>query len=89
MTLPPIARSLAGVGLVGFTLLLLHLAAPVLVPALFAFFLAALAMPAFQWLRRRGVKRGLALLLLIVVLLGGGIALILLTLTSISHCRAG
>ena len=59
----------------GFVLVLMHLAAPVLVPVLFAFFLAALAMPPFRALQRRGVKRGLALLLLIVALFGGGIAL--------------
>jgi predicted PurR-regulated permease PerM len=87
--LPPLARSLAGLGLVGIVLVLLHLAAPVLVPVLFAFFLAALAMPSFQWLQRRGVRRGLALLLLIVVLLGGGIALIALALVSIRSLQAG
>jgi AI-2 transport protein TqsA len=88
-SLPPIARSLAGLGLVGIVLLLMHLAAPVLVPVLFAFFLVALAMPSFQWLRRRGVRRGLALLLLIVALVGGGIALVALALTSIKHLQAG
>jgi len=86
---PPIARSLAGLGLVGLVLLLLHLGAPVLVPVLFAFFLAALAMPAYQWLQRRKVKRGLALLLLILALLGGGMALILLALTSVRHLQMG
>ena len=87
--LPPIVKSLAGLALVGLVLLLMHLAAPVLVPVLFAFFLAALAMPAFQWLQRRGVKRGLALLLLIVALLAGGIALILLALSSVKHLQTG
>ena len=87
--IPPIARVLFALALVGGIMLLLHLAAPVLVPVLFAFFLAALAMPAFQWLQRRGVKRGLALFLLIIVLLGGGIALILLALAAISHLQAG
>ena len=86
---PPIARALAGLGLVGFVLLLMHLAAPVLVPVLFAFFLAALALPVFQWLQRRGVKRGLALVLLIVAMLGGGIALIVLATVSIRHLQAG
>ncbi|MGE5602957.1 MAG: AI-2E family transporter [Nitrososphaerales archaeon] len=86
---PPIARSLAGLALVGFVLLLMHLAAPVLVPVLLAFFLAALALPGFRWLQRRGVKRGLALLLLVVALLAGGMALILLGLSSIRHLQTG
>jgi predicted PurR-regulated permease PerM len=86
---PPIVRLLVILGLVGGVLLLLHLATPVLVPVLFAFFLAALALPAYQWLQRRGVKRGLALLLLIVVLAVGGIALILLVLAAVSHLQAG
>ncbi len=86
---PRVERALAGLALVGLVLLLMHLAAPVLVPVMFAFFLAALALPAFGWLQRRGVKRGLALLLLIAVLIGGGIAVILLILTSIRHLQAG
>jgi AI-2 transport protein TqsA len=87
--IPPIARLLLAVGLAGGVLLLLHLAAPVLVPVLFAFFLAALAMPLYQWLQRRGVKRGLALALLFLVLLGGGLALILLALVALSRLQAG
>ena len=87
--IPPIARVLLALGLVGGILLLLHLAAPVLVPVLFAFFLAALAMPTFQWLQGRGVRRGLALFLLVGALLGGGIAVILLALAAISHLQAG
>ena len=87
--LPPIVKSLAGLALVGVVLVLMHLAAPVIVPVLFAFFLAALAMPPFRTLQRRGVKRGLALLLLIVALFGGGIALVVLILTSITHLQTG
>ncbi len=36
----PLARFLAGLGLIGLVLMFLHLAAPVLTPVLFAFFLA-------------------------------------------------
>lgn len=86
---PRVAWALAGLALVGLVLLLMHLAAPVLVPVLFAFYLAALALPAFGWLQRRGVKRGVALLVLIAILVGGGIALILLVLTSVRHLQAG
>ena len=86
---PPIIRLLVILGLVGGVLLLLHLATPVLVPVLFAFFLAALALPFYQWMQKRGVKRGLALLLLIVVLLAGGVALIVLVLAAVGHLQEG
>ncbi len=85
----PLARFLAGLGLIGLVLMFLHLAAPVLTPVLFAFFLAALAMPLFKWLQRRGVKRGLALLILVVVLLFGGVALILLALFAVNRLQTG
>lgn len=88
-SLPPIVRSLLGVALVGFVLMLLHLAAPVLVPVLFAFFLAALALPPFRWLLGRGVSRGPALFLLLAVLLGGGVGLILLALVSVGRLQEG
>jgi len=87
--MPPLARSLAVLALVGVVLLLMHLAAPVLVPVLFAFYLAAIAMPPFQRLLRRGVRRGPALLLLIVALAAGGIGLVLLALASINRLQAG
>ena len=88
-TISPLARSLAGVALVGFVLLLLYLAAAVVTPILFAFFLAALAMPFYRGLQRRGLKRGLALLVLIAVMLVGGILLVVLVLTSINHLQTG
>lgn len=88
-SISPLTRSLAGLGLIGLVLLLLYLAAPVLTPVLFAFFLAALAMPSYQWLQRRGVKRGLALFILVAILLIGGVALIVLALTAVSRLQAG
>jgi predicted PurR-regulated permease PerM len=89
MTISPITRALAGVTLVGFYLILVHLAAPVLVPILFAFFLIALALPVFQWLQRRGLKRGLALFLLVALLLAGGLGLLLLALISVQSLQSG
>jgi predicted PurR-regulated permease PerM len=80
---------MAGIALVGFYLILMHLAAPVLVPVLFAFFLIALALPVFQWLQKRGLKRGLALFLLILLLLAGGLFLLFLGLTNITSLQSG
>jgi AI-2 transport protein TqsA len=89
LTISPIMRSLAGFALVGFVLLLLRLSSAVLVPFLFAFFLAALALPGFRWLQRKGVKRGLGLFLLIIFLLALGVGLILLILVSVARLQSG
>lgn len=77
------------IALVGFVLLLMHLAAPVLVPALFAFFLAALAYPPFRLLQRRGARQGPALFLLVGLLLVLGVALVLLSLYAIGRLQSG
>lgn len=87
--LPPITRSLLGVALIGFVLMLLHLATPILTPILFAFFLVAMAISPFRWLLARGVRRGPALLLMIAILLVGGVGLVLLTLVSVRNLQAG
>ncbi len=89
LTISPITRALAGIALVGFYLILVHLAAPVLVPILFAFFLVALALPVFQWLQRRGLKRGLALFLLVTLLLVSGLGLLFLALISVASLQSG
>lgn len=74
---------------VGFVLLLMRLAAPVLAPVMFSFYLAALALPFFQWLLRRGVARGIALIVLLVTLVVGGGALFVLVLAGVGHLQAG
>lgn len=89
LTISPISRALASFVLVGFVLVLLRLSSAILVPLLFAFFLAALALPAFRWLQRKGVKRGLGLFLLIIFLLAAGIGLILLVLVSVERLQSG
>ena len=89
LTLSPITRALASFALVGFVLALLRLFSVVLAPVFFAFFLAALALPVFHWLQRKGIKRGLALLLLVVFLLIAGIGLILLVLVSVERLQSG
>lgn len=89
LTVSPIARTLAGLALVGFVLALMRFFNVVLVPFLFAFFLAALALPAFRWIQRKGVKRSLSLFLLIIFLLGAGIGLILLILVSVDSLQSG
>jgi AI-2 transport protein TqsA len=89
LTISPIIQALAAFALVGFVLMLLHLSSSVLVPILFAFFLIALAMPVFQWLQKRGLKRGLALFLLIILILAGSLGLLFLGLASVSSLQSG
>jgi predicted PurR-regulated permease PerM len=89
LTFSPLTRALAGIALIGFYLALMHLAAPVLVPLLFASFLIALTLPVFRWLQKRGLKRGLAFFLLIVLLLAGGLFLLFLGLASIESLQSG
>lgn len=87
--LPPVTRSLIGVALIGFVLMLLHLATPILAPILFAFFLVAMAISPYRWMLARGVRRGPALLLMIAILVLGGVGLVLLTLVSVRNLQAG
>lgn len=86
---PPITLTLAGVALVGVVLALISWAAPVLTPVMLGWYLAALALPGYFWLQKRGVKEGLALLILILIILVGGVAIGLLFLTSINRLQEG
>lgn len=87
--IPPISRALLSISLIGFVLMLLHLATPMLSPILFAFFLVAIAISPFRWMIARGMRRGPALLIMLVVLVAGGIGLALLALTAVSSLQAG
>jgi predicted PurR-regulated permease PerM len=73
---PAVASALLGVALVGFVLVLMRLAAPVLNPILLALFLTALAAPGFRWLQRKGLRRGPVLVGIVLVGALGGLALV-------------
>jgi AI-2 transport protein TqsA len=85
----PLSGALVAVALTGFVLLLMHLAAEVLTPLMFAFFLTALALPVYRGLQQRGIGRGLALLLLLVGLVGGLLLLIALVLIAVGRLQEG
>ncbi len=85
----PITLTLVGVALVGIVLALTAWAAPVLTPIMLGWYLAALALPGYFWLQKRGVKPGVALLLLIVTILIGGVAIATLFIVSISSLQDG
>jgi predicted PurR-regulated permease PerM len=75
--------------LVGLALALMRLGAPVLSPLLLAFFLVTLALPAFRFLKRKGIKKGLALLLLVVGMLVIGLTLAVLAYLSVQRLVSG
>jgi MFS superfamily sulfate permease-like transporter len=79
----------ATVELVGLVLALIAWAGPVLTPILLAWYLAALSLPGYFWLQKRGVKSGLAMLLLISVLLIGGLAIGVLVIVSVDSLQKG
>jgi predicted PurR-regulated permease PerM len=86
---PPLVRTLVGLVLVGLALALISWAGTVLTPILLAWYLAALSLPGYFWLQKRGVKSGLAMLLLIAVLLIGGIAIGVLVIVSVDSLQEG
>ena len=61
----PFVRALVAAALAGGLLVLISWAGPVLVPILLAWYLAALSLPGYFWLQKRGVKSGLAMLVLV------------------------
>ncbi|MEO8276289.1 MAG: AI-2E family transporter [Thermoanaerobaculia bacterium] len=90
-TSAPRERSSAGavVGLAaGFLVVAgLKLAAPILVPVVFAIFLAILAMPLLNWLIARRLPTFVAVLLLLVVLAGVATLFVLLFLGSVGELK--
>jgi AI-2 transport protein TqsA len=59
-------------------LVVMHLAAPILVPVLLAVFFATLLTPLFRWLKRKRVPGGVALLLSMAFLIAVAVFLVLL-----------
>jgi predicted PurR-regulated permease PerM len=85
----PFARALAAAVLAGAILVLFSWAAPVLVPIMLAWYLAALSLPGYFWLQRRGLKPGIAMLLLVFVLLIGAVAVGALVVVSVDSLQSG
>jgi len=86
---PPVVRALVAALLLGGILVLISWAGSVLTPIMLAWYLAALSLPGFFWLQKRGVKSGLAMLLLIAVLLIGGVAIGVLVIVSVDSLQQG
>lgn len=85
----PFVRALVAIALIGIVLVLMSWAGSVLVPIMLAWYLAALSLPGYFWLQKRGIKSGLAMLVLILVLLIGAIALGALVLVSVDRLQEG
>ena len=86
---PPVVRALVAALLLGGILVLISWAGSVLTPIMLAWYLAALSLPGFFWLQKRGLKPGLAMLLLVAVLLIGGVAIGALVIVSVDSLQQG
>jgi len=73
---PPVL-ALAVLVLAGAAFAIMHVAAPVFNPIILSVFIVTLTLPALKWLKRRGVKQGIALLILggALLLFGAGVVL--------------
>ena len=74
----PPARGLIVAGAFALVVTLLEAAAPLLSPILLAIFIAIIAIPAINWMRRKGAPKWLALVVVAFVLLDIGSLLALL-----------
>ena len=83
----PPARGALIAGACALVIGLLKLAAPILEPILLAVFIAIVATPALQWLRRHGVPKWGALALITFVLLDAGSLFALLTTGAVEGFR--
>jgi AI-2 transport protein TqsA len=85
----PFVRAMVAAALVGGILVLIFWAGPVLVPIMLAWYLAALSLPGYFWLHRRGLKSGLAMLILVFVLLIVSVAIAVLVVVSVDSLQSG
>ncbi|MFO7495478.1 MAG: AI-2E family transporter, partial [Desulfobacterales bacterium] len=81
------ARGLIVAGALALVLVVTRMAASFLTPLLLAVFIAIVATPALQWMRRRGMPKWLALGVIIFVLVDIGSLLALLTTGALEGFR--
>lgn len=86
--LTPPARGLIVAGALAVVLVVMRMAAPILIPLLLAVFIAVVATPALQWMRRRGMPKWAALGVITFVLVDIGSLLALLTTGALEGFRA-
>ncbi len=85
--LTPPARGLIVAGALAVVLVVMRMAAPILIPLLLAVFIAIVATPALQWMRRRGVPKWVALGVITFVLVDIGSLLALVTTGALEGFR--
>ncbi|MBK5965854.1 hypothetical protein CCR95_17655 [Thiocystis minor] len=86
-TFNPPARGLIVAGAFALVVTLLEAAAPLLSPILLAIFIAIIAIPAIDWMRRKGAPKWVALVVVAFVLLDLGSLLALLTTGALEGFR--
>lgn len=84
----PITLAVIGGVTIGFMLVLIQWASPVLVPILVAMFIAALCLPIYSWLMKRGLRKSIALVVMVLVVLLGFAVIGLLLLAGVNRLSA-
>jgi predicted PurR-regulated permease PerM len=87
--LSPPARALIVTAAICVVVLFARSAAPILAPALLAFFIAIVATPPLRWLRGRGMPKYLAVLLVLLVLIEIASLVALTTTSALEALRDG
>ena len=85
----PVTLAAAGAVTLGFLLVLIQWGSPVLVPIMLAMYIAALCLPIYGWLQKRGMRKNVALVVMLVVVLLGFAVIGLLLLAGVDRVRAG
>lgn len=81
----PITLALTGAVTIGLLLVLIQWGSPVLVPILLATYIAALCLPIYSWLMKKGLRKNIALVVMILVVLLGFAVIGLLLLAGINR----
>ena len=85
----PITLALTGALTIGLLLVLIQWGSPVLVPILLATYIAALCLPIYSWLMKKGLRKNIALVVMILVVLLGLAVIGLLLLAGVNRLTEG
>lgn len=85
----PLARILIVVAAACIVAAFMRWAAPILAPILLALFIAIIATPPLQWMRRKGLPKYLAVLIILLVLLDVGSLIALTTTAALEALQTG
>ncbi len=84
----PVALALVGAVMIGLLLVLIRWGSPVLVPISLAMYIAALCLPIYSWLLKKGLRKNIALVVMIFVILLGFAVVGLLLIAGVNRVVA-